>query len=95
MHYFSVMPDRVKKPRARTDRWVGHWLRDCRKEAGLEQGDVVSRLRARDYKVDQSQVSRMETGKSTIAADDLPVIVEAFGSTMRRFEREAQRHEAA
>lgn len=68
--------------------WVGGWLREIReKESDDDQGAVAKRLGR-----DQSYVSRIETGASAIAADDLPSVLSAYNVTPARFARAVAQH---
>ena len=62
--------------RRRVDPWVGPWLQGYREERSIARDVIASRLRR-----DLSAVSRLETGASAITADDLPVVLAAYGAT--------------
>lgn len=78
------MPPKTKG-RRRLPPWVGPWLREHRPE-GVELDDIARRL-----KRSKSAVSRIETGHSVISADDLPLILKAYGQTLEAFTAEARR----
>ncbi len=70
------MGKRSSNKRRRVAPWVGPWLQGHREERAIARDVIASRLRR-----DLSAVSRLETGASAIAADDLPVVLAAYGAT--------------
>lgn len=71
--------------RRRRPPWVGPWLREQRSN-DVEMDDIARRL-----KRSKSAVSRIETGLAIISADDLPLILKAYGLTLEQFTLEARR----
>jgi hypothetical protein len=73
--------------RKRVDPWVGPWLRVCRERGReLELADIASALGR-----SKAAISRIETGKAAIDADDLPTVLAAYGLTPARYAAEARR----
>jgi len=68
----------------RSDPWVGPWLRSLRESADVPREQIADALNR-----ELSAVSRIETGASSIPADDLPVVLAAYGTTPAKFAREA------
>jgi transcriptional regulator with XRE-family HTH domain len=68
--------------------WVGGWLRKIRESESEDDQRAVAERLGRD----QSYVSRIETGDSAIAADDLPLVLSAYNVTPARFARQVAIH---
>lgn len=77
---------RTPARKRRSDPWVGPWLRLRREKAKTPREKIAARL-GREL----SAVSRIETGASSIPADDLPVVLEAYDATPLDFAREARK----
>lgn len=78
--------------RRRLDPWVGPWLQRQR----LKSKPVVTREAiAAKIGRDTSAVGRIESGRSSIPADDLPVFLDAYGLTPAQFAAEARKPRAA
>jgi len=75
--------------RRRMTPWIGDWLRQARQGANERLSDVAERLRS-----DISTISRLETGTCTFPADDLPVILKAYGLTALEFAQRASKEAA-
>ena len=61
--------------------WLGSWLRAAREEEGKQLKDVAASL-----KWDVSRVCRVELGKLSFDAGELPRVLAAYGLTARQFE---------
>lgn len=77
----------VKKyrPKRRMAPWLGAWLRIHRLKSGKVLGDIAVLL-GRDY----SAISRYETGECSYPADDLPLVLRAYGLSARQFAKRAR-----
>lgn len=75
-----------RSSRKRLDPWVGPWLRAAREGRNVSRDEIARRL-ARNL----SAVSRMESGTSSVPADDIPVVLKAYGLTAAQFADEAKR----
>lgn len=70
--------------------WVGPWLRGVREAGATDDkpapdiASVAKRLRK-----SKSAISRIETGKSAIPAEDLPAFLRAYGASVDEFMRAA------
>jgi transcriptional regulator with XRE-family HTH domain len=69
-----------KRQQSRTEPWVGPWLRKQRIGRGVDMETVAKRL-----KRSPSAVSRLETGDSSAASDDLPAILRAYSVSIDEF----------
>lgn len=80
----SGMNASTKDPHTRRARhskaWVGDWLRRERDRSSLSIDDV-----ARALGIHPSSVVRRENGKASISADDMPSVVVAYKTTLRRY----------
>ena len=74
----------MPRPQARrhrlSDPWVGPWLRSMRATTTLTSEDIAMRLN-----IGRSSVSRLESGASSIPADDLPKVLDAYDLTPGKF----------
>lgn len=83
----STRARRSRRSRKRLEKWVGPWLRGMR-EAEKEKDsldDIAQRLGR-----DRGSISRIETGKQSIPADDLPLFLTAYGLTADDFAERAR-----
>ena len=64
--------------------WVGPWLRKVREAADKPPSldDVARKVRK-----SKAAISRFETGKAAISADDLPAFLRAYGVDLGAFDR--------
>lgn len=76
--------------RRRPDPWVGAWLRGLRKAS-----DITPEVIAEKLKRDPSWLSRIETGVSSISADDMPAVLAAYGVSTSRYAREVDKRRAS
>jgi transcriptional regulator with XRE-family HTH domain len=74
------------KRRRRCPPWVGPWLR--------EQRTVTTDEIAAKLGVGRSSVSRLESGASSIPADDLPAVLRVYGLTPQKFAAQASKRAA-
>ena len=70
--------------------WVGPWLRQVRLDENKETTEQV----AARLGVGRSSVSRMESGASSIPADDLPLVLRAYDVSPSRFAARAAKRAA-
>jgi transcriptional regulator with XRE-family HTH domain len=70
----------------RLEPWVGPWLRARRLAAQTPRADIAKRIQR-----DMSALSRIESSQSVISADDLPIVLEAYGVTPAQYAAEARR----
>ena len=82
-----AQPTKRTAGRRRVDPWVGPWLRG-RREARQIAREAIAVALDRDL----SSVCRIETGDSAIIADDLPVVLRAYGATPDDFAAAAKAH---
>lgn len=66
--------------RRRSEPWVGPWLRAHRLDSGATSEQIAKKLG-----VGRSSVSRLESGASSIAADDIPVVLRAYDLSPAKF----------
>lgn len=66
--------------------WVGEWLSAIRVSKNLQAKDIAGKL-----DIDPANVARRECGLQRIAADDLPIVLEAYGATLAQFVAEAKK----
>ena len=60
--------------------WIGEWLREQRVASGLEAKDVAAKLN-----VHPSNITRRESGEQHWRANDIPVVLPAYGISPQRF----------
>ncbi len=72
--------------RKRVAPWVGPWLQERRIAAGVDRATIAKELHR-----DLSAVSRLERGDSSIPADDLPVVLKAYGATAGEYAAKARK----
>ena len=68
----------TKPSRRRVEPWVGPWLQELRLGAAMKREQIAERL-----KRNLSAVSRIESGVSSIPADDLPVVRISAGKFLK------------
>lgn len=79
----NLQLEMAKTNRRRAEPWVGPWLRVQResdaekKRPGSEMDDVARRL-----KRSKASISRIETGRGLINADDLLIVLRAYRRTL-------------
>ena len=76
--------------RRRTVPWVGPWLYARRVAVGLKRETIAERLDR-----DLSAVSRLERGDSAIPADDLPIVLKAYGVTASEYAEQSRKSSRA
>lgn len=82
-----------KPPRQRPDSWIGPWLRIHREAIDVSLTAIAAKL-----KCELSRVSRIESGETQFTAEELPIILAAYGVSVAAFDvraREAQGSVAA
>jgi transcriptional regulator with XRE-family HTH domain len=62
--------------RLRGPAWVGPWLLEQRERKKIARKAVADRL-----KRDDTTIYRLECGDSSVPADDLPIVLRAYGLT--------------
>ena len=74
-----------RPPRPRPDSWIGPWLRTHREVAGVSLTSIALKL-----KCELSRVSRIESGETQFTAEELPIILAAYGVTVAAFDVRAR-----
>ena len=74
-----------KAPRPRPGSWIGPWLRVHREAAGESLTSIATKLSC-----ELSRVSRIESGETQFTAEELPIILAAYGVTMPAFDVRAR-----
>lgn len=77
--------------RRRLAPWVGPWLQERREQRGDLSREEIARRLDRDL----SAVVRMESGRSAIPADDLPLFLAVYEVTAGQFAAKARTVKAA
>ena len=60
----------------------GARIREARKKEKISQEMLAARLQVRGLQIEQTAISRMETGRRVIADFELPIIANALGVTV-------------
>ena len=75
------MARKKRRPsRPRPDSWIGPWLRLHREEAGETATSISRKLNC-----ELSRVSRIESGETQFTAEELPIILAAYGVSVAAF----------
>lgn len=74
----------------KSDPWVGPWLMELRTRNKITRDQIAERLRR-----NTSTVGRIENGLISIAADDLPSVLLAYGATPAEYASAARRRSGA
>jgi transcriptional regulator with XRE-family HTH domain len=72
-----------------TPRWVGRWLRAARTDAKIPAQEVAAKLG-----IHGTNLLARERGAS-ISADELPMVLEAYGLTLTDYVKQAKRERSA
>lgn len=75
--------------RLRGPAWVGPWLSSQRERRKITRKAVAEELRR-----DETTIYRLECGDSSVPADDLPIVLRAYGTTPSAWAAEAARRAA-
>ena len=75
---------KARRPRPAPPPWLGSWLRSAR---GKKHQSEIAKVLGWDV----SRVCRVELGRLTFDAGELPKVLDAYGLTPRQFELELAR----
>lgn len=85
IHEGMARAKKRKPPRQRPDSWIGPWLRVHREAADVSLTSIAQTL-----KCEPSRVCRIESGETQFTAEELPIILAAYGVTVAAFDVRAR-----